>query len=225
MDNKIVFVFVFLLLFIGNIRRTFYKFMILLPRSSFVSSSNLKIYYKKNSNEYITPLRLYIYILLKFQPTLSYGCMKLNEDWQFMITCSAFSRREMLFVLSSTPTQDPVNYACVLLFNEFSWMIMNHEQGKNRGICLSCEWEAQSTPTLDFTWQEECVKPGKLTHTGDQLGEPPRRKDAVLPPRFLICSSNLQNNAPSCLVLLVCFSLLLLHWSGSFVHALLIWIC
>lgn len=80
MDNKIVFVFVFLLLFIGNIRRTFYKFMILLPRSSFVSSSNLKIYYKKNSNEYITPLRLYIYILLKFQPTLSYGCMKLNED-------------------------------------------------------------------------------------------------------------------------------------------------
>lgn len=54
--------------------------MILLPRSSFVSSSNLKIYYKKNSNEYITPLRLYIYILLKFQPTLSYGCMKLNED-------------------------------------------------------------------------------------------------------------------------------------------------
>jgi len=64
MDNKIVFVFIFLLLFIGNIKSTFYKFMILLPRSSCVSSSNLKIYYKKNSNEYITPLRLAIYIYI-----------------------------------------------------------------------------------------------------------------------------------------------------------------
>jgi hypothetical protein len=59
-----VFVFIFLLLFIGNIKSTFYKFMILLPRSSCVSSSNLKIYYKKNSNEYITPLRLAIYIYI-----------------------------------------------------------------------------------------------------------------------------------------------------------------